>query len=269
MILGHGHFFGVDERRRETGGVVLASLVARLPEHEVERHTHEDAHFVYVLAGTYLASAAGAPGAAGTPTLIYNPPGTTHRDRFLSARGRFFTVSLDRARLASAAQESGLPDRAVWLGQPAALSAVARLAGECVAWDTASPLAVDGLLWTLTGATAGTPGLGLGPARWLRRVRDRLHDDCARPLRLGALASDAGVHPGHLTRSFRRAFGCTPGEYQRACRAERARSLLAGGRLPLAVIAARSGYSDQSHMTRALRRHLGLTPARARRFVSF
>jgi AraC family transcriptional regulator len=72
-----------------------------------------------------------------------------------------------------------------------------------------------------------------------------------------------------LTRSFRRAFGCTPGEYQRACRAEQARALLADGRLPLSAIAARCGYSDQSHMTRALRRHLGHTPSRARMFVSF
>jgi AraC family transcriptional regulator len=187
MILGHGRFFGDYERRRETDGVILASLVPWLPEREVERHTHADAHFVYVLGGMYLSSAAGAPEVAAAPTLVYNPPGTTHRDRFLSARGRFFTVSLDHARLAFAEGEGGLPGQAVWLGRPAALSAVARLACECLAWDTTSPLVVEGLLWTLTEATAGAPGPG--PERALAPSRAR---PAARRLRAAAPARRAG-----------------------------------------------------------------------------
>jgi AraC family transcriptional regulator len=269
MLLPHGRFFGDQVRRREAGGLVLASLLPQVPEDAVARHTHEEAHFVWITAGRYLSSAAGAPDVGGPPTLIYNPPGTTHRDRFRGGIGRFFTVSLDRARLDAIGDEGGLPAQAVWVGHPAALAAVSGLARECDAWDDASPLAADALLWALAEATSQRAARRVELGSWLLRVRDRLHDECARTLNLGALAAEAGVHPGHLTRSFRRAFGCTPGAYQRACRVERASGLLRDTHAPLAEVAARCGFSDQSHMTRALRRHAGITPARARRFVAF
>lgn len=275
-ILRHGRFFGDFECRREAGGLALASLVPRVPEDEVTRHTHEDAHFVFVTAGRYLSTADGAPEIGGPPTLIYNPPGTTHRDRFRGGVGRFFTVSLDRARSRAFGEDMPLPAHPVWLGRPAAIAAASRLVHECDAWDGASPLAVDGLLWVLVDATACAASLRAERAAWLLRVRDRLHDECTAPPGLGSLAAEAGVHPGHLTRSFRRTFGCTPGEYLRACRIERAARLVRDTQEPLAAIAARCGFSDQSHLTRALRRHAGVTPGRARRsgtpasrFVSF
>jgi AraC family transcriptional regulator len=267
--LAHGRFFGDFEGRRDLGGAVLASLVPRVPEREVARHTHEDAHFVFVTAGTYISSASGAPEVAAAPTFVYNPPGTTHRDRFASAHGRFFTISLNRERLAELQAPTPLPGRPVWLGHPAALGAVTRLRLECDRWDDASPLAAEALLWTLVEATANVraprPDRVLDRAPWLDRVRERLHDECARPLRLDALAAEAGVHPGHLTRGFRQAFGCTPGAYQRLCRVQRATGLLRRTRAPLAEIADQCGFSDQSHLTRAVRTHLGLTPARLRR----
>jgi AraC family transcriptional regulator len=275
-LLRHGRFFGTLEHRRESGGLALASLVPRVPEDEVTRHTHEDAHFVFVTAGRYLSTADGAPEVGGPPTLIYNPPGTTHRDRFRGGIGRFFTVSLDRTRCRTLAEGMAMPAHPVWLGRPAAIAAASRLVHECHAWDDASPLAVDGLLWVLAEATAGAASARTERAAWLLRVRDRLHDECAAPPGLGSLAAEAGVHPGHLTRSFRRAFGCTPGEYLRACRIERAARLVLDTGEPLAAIAAHCGFSDQSHLTRALRRHAGVTPGRARRagaparrFVSF
>jgi transcriptional regulator GlxA family with amidase domain len=43
----------------------------------------------------------------------------------------------------------------------------------------------------------------------LRRVRDRMDRDYARPLDVTALARDALMSPGHLSRSFRAAFGET------------------------------------------------------------
>jgi AraC family transcriptional regulator len=78
------------------------------------------------------------------------------------------------------------------------------------------------------------------------------------------LATTVGVHPVHLSRAFRAAYGCTPGEYLRRLRIEHAQRLLAESRMPLAQVACAVGYYDQSHFTAVFRRLTGSTPAQYR-----
>ncbi|HEX6131248.1 MAG TPA: helix-turn-helix transcriptional regulator [Actinomycetota bacterium] len=63
----------------------------------------------------------------------------------------------------------------------------------------------------------------------LRRVRDRIDRDYAEPLDVEALARDAHMSAGHLSREFRRAFGETPYSYLMTRRIERAMTLLRRG----------------------------------------
>ncbi|ROP39374.1 hypothetical protein EDD40_4760 [Saccharothrix texasensis] len=56
----------------------------------------------------------------------------------------------------------------------------------------------------------------------LRRVRDRIDRDLARPLDVLALARAAGIPAGRLSREFRSAYGRSPYSYLVARRAERA-----------------------------------------------
>ncbi|HEV8695413.1 MAG TPA: helix-turn-helix transcriptional regulator [Lysobacter sp.] len=82
--------------------------------------------------------------------------------------------------------------------------------------------------------------------------------------RLSALAHIADVHPVYFARAFRRRYGCSPGEYLRHCRMERAISLLHDRQMTLAQIAAVCGFVDQSHFTHSFRRHYRCTPAQYR-----
>ena len=72
----------------------------------------------------------------------------------------------------------------------------------------------------------------------------------------------------HFARKFRNEFGCPPHAYVMRKRIERAKAQLARGNIPLKVVAASSGFSDQSHMTRLFRRLLGVTPAEYRNATS-
>ncbi|MFI5806571.1 hypothetical protein [Streptomyces sp. NPDC051561] len=56
----------------------------------------------------------------------------------------------------------------------------------------------------------------------LRRVRDRLERELARPLDVLALARDAGMTPGELGRDFLREYGESPYTYVRRRRTEQA-----------------------------------------------
>jgi AraC family transcriptional regulator len=84
---------------------------------------------------------------------------------------------------------------------------------------------------------------------------------------LAGVAEAVGVHPSHLARSFRCAYGKTVGEYARALRLDWATAQLALEDATLAEIAVRAGFADQSHFTRAFRRQTGVTPGRYRELV--
>ena len=87
----------------------------------------------------------------------------------------------------------------------------------------------------------------------------------AEAITLDQIASTVGVHPGHLAREFRRYYRCTPGDYIRQLRVDRACRELSVGDNSLAEVALAAGFSDQSHFATAFKRHTGLTPAAYRR----
>ena len=106
------------------------------------------------------------------------------------------------------------------------------------------------------------------PPRWLTRVKDRLHAEFHDHLSMCDLAQQAGIHPVHLARAFRKFQRCTPGEYQQRLQLRAACELLRNPDRPLAEIAADCGYSDQSHLTRKFRKFAATTPSEFRRTIA-
>jgi transcriptional regulator GlxA family with amidase domain len=70
----------------------------------------------------------------------------------------------------------------------------------------------------------------------LRRARDLMDRDYAKPLDVPALARTAFLSPGHFSRSFRAAFGETPYSYLMTRRIERAKGLLRRGDLTVTEV---------------------------------
>ena len=120
----------------------------------------------------------------------------------------------------------------------------------------------------MLGAISGFEAPDKHAPRWFGRVKERLHDGFRDPLRMRDLAREAGVHPVHLARVFRKVEKRTPGDYQQRLQVRAACELLRDPEWPLAVIAAECGFADQSHFTRVFRRKTGTTPAQFRRVVS-
>ena len=260
-LLRHGQFYGVRDTRREVTGFSLA-IASADPARPVARHTHEDAHFILLLDGHYVSSARGAGHLHADPALIYNPPGTTHQDTFPECRGRFLGISVAHARFAEAAQVVTPSDIAVRLWRSDALAVAQRIAAAIV--HGASDFGVEAACLELVGAFS-VDRAARRPPGWLARARDVLHDRACEPLAMTAVARDAGVHVVHLARTFRRFFGCTPAEYQRRCRVERAAHLVRASDAPLAAIAAACGFVDQSHFTRAFAHTFATSPGAYRR----
>ena len=106
-------------------------------------HTHADAHFVLISGGDYVSIAEGRP-AERLPLLVYNPPGTTHRDHFEYGRGSYFAISLEPAKAKSAGAELALPDGPIFLSEMEQFAIAMRIARCCAraAWrpDAGGPV---------------------------------------------------------------------------------------------------------------------------------
>jgi AraC family transcriptional regulator len=243
------------------------------PHRVVGRHSHEEAHFVFVLDGLYVSSAAGAAAVSCGPTLIFNPAGTTHRDRFeartRAVEGHFLTLSVSTDVMEAATMGGRPPDTAMALSSPEALEMGRRIAREVDAWTTGSPLVSESLAFMLlSSVTRPREPDACAPPRWLAVACELLHDRCTEDIHIAEVAQAAGVHPVHLARVFRRYQGCTPGDYLRRRRLERSDVLLRDTTRPIAEVALSCGFSDQSHFANAFKRHRGLTPGAYRRLAS-
>lgn len=268
-----GRFFGRAAAEREVGGFRLAQFRPTLANREVAPHRHDEAHFVFVLRGRYETSADPPPDGS-PPRIVYCPPGTTHRDCFAAgtdlSRAAFATLSISPVALVEFETEEKLPVKGVCVGE-SAVPLVRRLLSEARGVDSLSAWVSEELCLELLqriGAPRDAPA-GSAPA-WLRRARELLRDtafSCG-PRSVGEVACELGVHPVHLARRFRAAFGLSPGEYVRRCRLDRARRMVSGTPAPLADIAAATGFADQSHFTNAFRKRFGISPLAFRRSSS-
>ncbi|HEY1873753.1 MAG TPA: AraC family transcriptional regulator [Steroidobacteraceae bacterium] len=260
LYLAPGEFFGGARLGCSVGGIEVSHRIAAGPPEQVLTHTHEDAHFILVTGGEYV-SAAGRRGTG--PVLIYNPPGTTHRDHFERGRGSFFAISLSPGYAAAALAGTGVPDAPRYLTAPAQHAIAMRIAVACAV--EVATLSVDALCLELLGSMdARGRALPRAPPRWLGSAVELLQDRYREELTIAEIAAAVGVHPIHLTRTFRRHLRCTPGEFARFRRLERAASLLVRTAHPLAEVALDSGFADQSHFSRVFTRYFGLPPGEYR-----
>ena len=99
----------------------------------------------------------------------------------------------------------------------------------------------------------------------LRRVRDRIDREYAQPLDVEALARDAHMSAGHLSREFRLAYGESPYSYLMTRRIERAMALLRRGDLSVTEVCFSVGCSSLGTFSTRFTELVGMPPSAYRR----
>ena len=101
----------------------------------------------------------------------------------------------------------------------------------------------------------------------LRRVRDRMDREFDRPLDVEALARDVHMSSGHLSRSFRAAYGESPYSYLMTRRIERAMALLRRGDLNVTEVCFTVGFSSLGTFSTRFSELVGMSPSAYRRLA--
>jgi AraC-like DNA-binding protein len=94
----------------------------------------------------------------------------------------------------------------------------------------------------------------------LRRVRDRIDREYAKPLDVEALARDAHMSAGHFSREFRRAYGESPYSYLMTRRIERAMALLRRGDLSVTEVCFEVGCASLGTFSTRFTELVGMPP---------
>ena len=95
----------------------------------------------------------------------------------------------------------------------------------------------------------------------LRRVRDRMDREYARPLDVEALARGVSMSAGHLSRQFKIAYGESPYSYLMTRRIERAMALLRLGDLSVTEICFAVGCSSLGTFSTRFTELVGVPPS--------
>jgi len=94
----------------------------------------------------------------------------------------------------------------------------------------------------------------------LRRARDLIDREYARPLEVAELARAALMSNAHFSRQFRAAYGETPYAYLMTRRIERAKALLRGGELSVTEVCTEVGCSSLGSFSARFTELVGETP---------
>jgi AraC-like DNA-binding protein len=100
-----------------------------------------------------------------------------------------------------------------------------------------------------------------GDLAHLRRARDLLDREYARPLDVPAMARAALMSPSHFSRQFRAAFGETPYAYLQSRRLERAMALLRRGDLSVTDVCLAVGFTSLGSFSSTFSRLVGEPPS--------
>jgi AraC-like DNA-binding protein len=95
----------------------------------------------------------------------------------------------------------------------------------------------------------------------LRRARDLIDREYARPLDVPEMARQALMSPSHFTRKFRAAYGETPYSYLMTRRIERAQELLRQGELSVTEVCLAVGATSLGSFSSRFTEIVGLTPS--------
>lgn len=233
------------------------------PGLEVEEHRHDGAQIYFVLEGEYIERQHGKTHRLGPGAAMFRPQHEMHENAVVGSEPVLtLIVTVEGKRLADLEKRQV---QSTYLHSLLLNEARSEIIREIRNGDAAAAIALEG--WTLLLLSHAERMLFDVPAPsppWLNDAVHFIERSYRRPLSLGAVADQVGVHPATLAAAFRRYHRRSVGEWIRDLRLRFAHEELVGSRRPIKEIALDAGFYDQAHFGRHFKNRFGISPALAR-----
>lgn len=242
------------------------SIDIRSYSSNVEQHNHDYHQIVLPRRGVLEIEVAGRGGCVDQRRGVFLPAGDDH-DFQASGDNAFFVIDLPHAFFSRASHCEPVLDR--FCASPffdlgplshQLLTGAGLIVRSNLSEDVASA-------WTtlLLQDVAQQADLSLKRRPAVTRAIDFMKRHIGEAITVADIARAAAVSQSVLYDLFKAETGMTPHAYLRDARLDHALELLSETSVPVAEIAIRTGYDDQSAFSRALRQKRGVTPAAWRR----
>jgi AraC family transcriptional regulator len=242
--------------RRTIAGFLIKEF-SQPPFRRLPWHEHHDASICFVVYGSYSERLCGAGWKCSPHATVFKPLFEGHSDLFghLGAKCLLVEISPDRLETIEACSRV--------IAQPNVVrnARVARFGlsiyREFLRNDAIAQLALEALILEalVEASLASAEKCRTRRPAWLRRAHDLICDGVGTAVTLSSVAEAVSVDPSHLARTFRAYYRCSIGDYVRRLRVERASRQLTNTDAPVAEIALRLGFFDQSHFARVQASH--------------
>jgi AraC family transcriptional regulator len=264
-----GSFFGQPHGQQEVAGIVVLESGYRA-EQRIPRHEHAAAFFDLIVAGACHENVSRRTRYRDRSSLAFHPAGEVHSSHWHGPAPRCFHIEIPSALADRVRQFFPIAEQPRHFRGGTPNQVAARLHLEFQRMDDLSLMVIEGLTLELLAEASRPESIDARqrPPGWLHKVQELMRTRFADGLSLQAIADSVGVHPSHLSRVFRRFYGCTVGEYVRGLRIDFACRCLTTSQAPLAQIALAAGFVDQSHFSNAFRRQMGRSPTQFRRLFA-
>jgi AraC family transcriptional regulator len=245
----------------DTAGFTM-NEIAYSAKSKLSEHSHENAHYCFVLRGSYTESHNKQEMFCRPSTLTFRLPGEVHKDKFHNQEVRVFTMEIPLKWIERLRQGSIYLGRSIHFQDGIVMRHFNRLVKEFHQMDTAADLVIEGLALEIMAETARQSASKVERTipYWLKQAKDLIHGRFTENLTLEQIASEAGVHPVHLASVFRQKYHCTVGEYIRELRIEYACREIIKGEKSLVTVALEAGFANQGHFSVNFKRLTGFTP---------
>ena len=255
-----GNFYGSVLDKAAVGGAIFTDL-HHARARKLPAHSHELPFFCLFFGGDYEEKYGRREVQFRPFTFSFRPAGVPHQDAIGPRGARMFGIEVKRCWQSKIQTCDGSLEVGYDFDGGEPLWLAVKLYVETRTQLPEDDLQVESLVSELLGAVACKPESCRIAPLWLRRVQEKLHTQFDSRITLDDLALEAGVHPVHLSRVFRRCVGKGIGDYVHRLRVRQACELMLDSEASLADISFELGFADQSHFSRAFRSITGRTPA--------
>lgn len=261
-----GEFFGQTNKTVHLNNLVLTDT--EYTKSTVDWHYHENAYFTFILQGHVIEGNKKEIYHCSPGSLLFHNWQESHYNIKPDGFTRGFHIEMEPQWFADADVDMHHLQGSINIAHPDIKLLMYQIFRETKIEDGISGLSIQTLLTdAFSRLNRIRQNTESAKPNWALKVDEILHDEFTDNLTLAYLSAAANIHPVHLSRDFSKYFHCNLGEYLRKIRVEKAIALLSGQKIPLAEIAYRCGFFDQSHMIRCFKASNGVNPSAFRKML--